>query len=42
MLDVFFLSYNEPYADENYELLLEKAPHAKRVNGITGFTAAHQ
>ena len=42
MLDVFFLSYNEPYADENYELLLEKAPHAKRVNGIKGFTAAHQ
>lgn len=42
MLDVFFLSYNEPYADENYSLLLEKAPHARRVNGITGFTAAHQ
>lgn len=42
MLDVFFLSYNEPYADENYERLLEKAPHARRVNGITGFTEAHQ
>jgi hypothetical protein len=42
MLDVFFLSYNEPYADENYELLLEKAPHARRVNGIKGFTEAHQ
>lgn len=42
MLDVFFLSYNEPYADENYELLLEKAPHARRVNGIKGFTQAHQ
>jgi hypothetical protein len=42
MLDVFFLSYNEPYADENYELLLKKAPHARRVNGITGFTQAHQ
>lgn len=42
MLDVFFLSYNEPYADENYELLLKKVPHARRVNGIRGFTAAHQ
>lgn len=42
MLDVFFLSYNEPYADENFELLKQKAPHARRVNGITGFTAAHQ
>jgi len=42
MLDVFFLSYNEPYADENYAELLKKAPHARRVNGITGFTRAHQ
>jgi len=42
MLDVFFLSYNEPYADENYELLKEKVPHVRRVNGITCFTAAHQ
>lgn len=42
MLDVFFLSYNEPYADENFELLLERAPHARRVNGIKGFTQAHQ
>ncbi len=42
MLDVFFLSYNEPYADDNYELLLRKVPHARRVNGIKGFTAAHQ
>jgi hypothetical protein len=42
MLDVFFLSYNEPYADENFRLLLNRVPHARRVNGITGFTAAHQ
>jgi hypothetical protein len=42
MLDVFFLSYNEPYADEHYELLLKKAPHARRVNGVKGFTEAHQ
>lgn len=42
MLDVFFLSYNEPYADENYERLLEKVPHARRVNGVNGFVEAHQ
>lgn len=42
MLDVFFLSYNEPYADNNYKRLLEIAPHARRVNGVKGFAAAHQ
>ena len=42
MLDVFFLSYNEPYADENYARLKEKVPNARRVNGIKGFAAAHQ
>lgn len=42
MLDVFFLSYNEPYADENFEKLLEKAPHARRVHGVKGFFQAHK
>ena len=42
MLDVFFLSYNEPYADENYALLKKKVPNARRVNGVKGFAAAHQ
>jgi hypothetical protein len=42
MLDVFFLSYNEPYADENYAKLKEIVPNARRVNGIKGFAAAHQ
>jgi len=42
MLDVFFLSYDEPSADDNFELLLLFAPHAKRVHGITGIFAAHQ
>jgi hypothetical protein len=42
MLDVFFLSYNEPYADENYSRLLEIVPNARRVNGVKGFAAAHQ
>ena len=42
MLDVFFLSYNEPYADENFARLLEIAPHARRVNGVKGFYPAHR
>ena len=42
MLDVFFLSYNEPFADENYNKLRETAPLAKRVNGVKGFYAAHR
>ena len=42
MLDVFFLSYNEPYADENYANLKKIVPNARRVNGVKGFAAAHQ
>jgi len=42
MLDVFFLSFNEPYADDNYQRLLATAPLAKRVNGVKGFYAAHR
>jgi hypothetical protein len=42
MLDVFFLSYNEPYADTNYTRLLEFAPLARRVNGVKGFYEAHK
>jgi hypothetical protein len=42
MLDVFFLSYNEPFADEHYEKLLPVAPHAKRVHGIKGIYNGHK
>ena len=42
MLDVFFLSYNEPYAEENYQRLLKTAPLARRVNGVKGFYEAHR
>jgi hypothetical protein len=41
-LDVVFLSYNEPHAEENWQRVLEKAPHAKRVNGVTGIFNAHK
>jgi hypothetical protein len=42
MLDVFFLSYDEPFADDNFEILQMFAPNAKRVHGIKGIFAAHQ
>jgi len=41
MLDIFFLSYNEPGADDNFEILKLFASNAKRVNGITGIFNAH-
>ncbi|NBO28082.1 hypothetical protein EB118_19370 [bacterium] len=40
--DVFFISYDEPNADENYERLLSKCPAAKRIKGITGILEAHK
>ena len=42
MLDVIFLSYNESFADKNFQNLLTYAPHAKRVNGVKGILAAHK
>lgn len=40
-LDVIFISYNEPNAEDNYRRVLEKAPWAKRVSGVTGILEAH-
>lgn len=39
--DVFFISYNEPNADKNYEILLKKIPYAKRIDGVEGIHNAH-
>lgn len=39
--DVVFISYQEPNADENYELLKQKVPNAKRVHGVKGIHQAH-
>lgn len=41
MLDILFLSYDEPNADENFERLKRKFPHAKRVHGVRGIANAH-
>jgi hypothetical protein len=40
--DTIFLSYNEPFADENYEKLLKRVPNAKRVHGVKGIFNAHK
>jgi len=42
MFDVFFISYHEQYADENFEALKDKVPIAKRVDGIKGIFNAHK
>ena len=41
-LDVIFISYNELNAEENWKRVLEKAPWAKRINGVKGIFEAHQ
>jgi MoaA/NifB/PqqE/SkfB family radical SAM enzyme len=41
-LDVVFISYNEPNAEENWQRVLAKAPYAKRVDGIKGIFNAHR
>ena len=39
--DVVFISYKEPNAEENWSRVLSKAPHAKRVNNVSGILEAH-
>jgi hypothetical protein len=41
-IDVIFISYFEPNAEENWKRVLDKAPNAKRVNGVTGILEAHK
>lgn len=41
-LDVIFISYDEPNADENFADLLDKVPWAKRSHGVEGSDAAHK
>ncbi len=41
-LDIIFLSYDEPNAEENYIDLKSKIPWAKRVHGVKGSDAAHK
>jgi hypothetical protein len=41
MLDIIFLSYDEPNADQNYQRLINRFPHARRVHGVKGIANAH-
>lgn len=41
MFDVIYISYDEPNADDNWEKLLDIAPHALRVHGVKGIANAH-
>ena len=42
MLDVFMLTFGEPEAEHNFEILQQKAPHAKRIDNVEGLLQAHQ
>ena len=41
-LDIFHLSYKEPYADQTWEELVKKFPYARRVQGVKGIFEAHK
>jgi len=41
-VDIIYLSYDEPNAEQNYADLLTKVPWAKRVHGIKGSDEAHK
>ena len=38
--DIIFISYDEPNADTNWEILSSKFPHARRLHGIDGMENA--
>ena len=40
--DIFFVSYNEPNADKNWQILSQRFPHAQRIHGIIGIDNAHR
>ena len=41
MYDIVLISYQEPNADKNWELLKSRFPTAKRVHGVKGIHNAH-
>ena len=40
--DIFFLSCGEPFADQHFQLLKNRFPFARRVDGVKGIYAAHK
>ena len=41
MYDIVFISYNEPNADTNWQLLKARFARAKRIDGVKGIHQAH-
>ena len=41
MLDIIFISYDEPNAEKNWRSLKNRFPHAQRVHGVKGIANAH-
>lgn len=41
MYDIVFVSYNEPTAETNWQILIDRFPMAKRVHGVKGIHQAH-
>lgn len=41
-IDAFYISYDEPNAEQNWARVRELLPHAKRIHGVKGFEAAHK
>ena len=41
MYDIVFISYKEPNADDNWEVLKSRFPMVKRVHGVKGIHQAH-
>jgi len=39
--DIVFISYNESNADDNYTMLTQRFPRAKRIHGVKGIHQAH-
>lgn len=42
MFDIFFLSYVETNAEQNWSTLITRFPQAKRLHGVCGVLRAHQ
>lgn len=41
MYDIIFISYQEPNSDNNYSILKNRFPIAKRIHGVKGIHQAH-
>lgn len=42
MYDIIFISYFEPNAEKNWEIVKERFPRSKRIDGVKGIHQAHK